>query len=227
MLELRNITKRYRESAVFEGIDLKINNGSIVELLGENGIGKSTLLNIIGGMTRFEGDIWLNGISIRKNYKRYMENVSLVGNTPFLYEYLTPAETIDMVLSFLNLKSLDPSLEKLIEEIGLYKYKHMLTRELSLGTRQKLSLILALLPSPDLILLDEPFVNLDVESREAVLRYLKKYISENNAILIYATHSTEAYLKGFPDKKIRLKREELDGKVVLECDCDEIEIKDI
>ncbi|MDR9794916.1 ABC transporter ATP-binding protein [Aeribacillus pallidus] len=218
MLELINIKKRYGESAyIFDGINLKIDNMSIVELLGENGIGKSTLLNIIGGMTTFDGDIKLNNISLKDDFQKYIKEVSLIGNTPFLYDYLTPAETIDMILSFLNGERLDPSLEDLIEKIGLYKYKNTLTRELSLGTKQKLSLILALLSSPNLILLDEPFVNFDIRSRKVILDYLKNYVMQNKAILIYATHSTDADLTDFSNQKIILKRNEQLNTVVLEC----------
>ena len=217
MLELINIKKRYGESAcIFDGIDLKINKMSIVELLGRNGIGKSTLLNIIGGMTKFDGEIMLNKISLKDNFKNYIKEVSLIGNTPFLYDYLTPSETIDMILSFLNRKRLDSTLENLIEEIGLYKYKNTYTRELSLGTRQKLSLILALLSTPNLILLDEPFVNLDIKSRKVILDFLKNYIIQNKAILIYATHSMDMDLDNFSNKKIILKKDEELDKVVLE-----------
>lgn len=219
MLELMNIRKKYGNSTyILDGINMKVNNKRIVELKGENGIGKSTLLNIIGGMTKFEGDVRLNEMSLQTNFKRYMEHVSLIGNTPFLYEYLTPYETIDMILSFLNKQTLDPSLENLIEDIRLDEYKDTLTRELSLGTRQKLSLILALLPEPDLILLDEPFVNLDVISREMILNYLENYVEQNHAILIYATHSTDSYLSDFPHRRMILRRDEEVDKVVLESD---------
>ncbi|WP_044894918.1 ATP-binding cassette domain-containing protein [Bacillus alveayuensis] len=219
MLELINIKKRYGESAyIFDGINLKVDKMSIVELLGENGIGKTTLLNIISGMTKFEGEIKLNNISLKENFKKYMKGVSLIGNTPFLYDYLTPSETIDMILSFLNKKSFDASLDYLIEEIGLNKYKNTLTRELSLGTRQKLAFILAFLSSPTLILLDEPFVNFDIRSRKVILDYLKNYVIENNAILIYATHSTDTDLADFPNKKIILKTDEHLNKVVLVSD---------
>lgn len=219
MLELLDVKKKYGDSAyIFDGINLKVDHMSIVELKGENGIGKSTLLNIIAGMTKFEGDVKLNEVSIVDHFKKYMEDVSLIGNTPFLYEYLTPYETIDLILSFLNKETLDPSLEKLIEKIRLDEYKDTLTRELSLGTRQKLSLILALLPSPNLILLDEPFVNLDVLSRDVVLDFLENYVTENNAILIYATHSTDTYLAGFPNRKLMLEKNEQHNKVVLVSD---------
>ncbi|MFV5171140.1 ATP-binding cassette domain-containing protein [Bacillus cereus] len=219
MLELINVKKKYGESAyIFDGINLKVDNKNIVELLGKNGIGKSTLLNVIAGMTNFDGEIMLNQYSLKDNFKKYINGVSLIGNTPFLYEYLTPAETIDMVLSFLNRKNLDPSLEHLTKEIGLDKYKNTYTRELSLGTRQKLSLILALIPSPNLILLDEPFVNFDIRSRKVTLDYLKNYVIQNKAILIYATHSTDVDLTGFSNKKVILKRDEKLDKIVLESD---------
>ncbi len=123
-----------------------------------------------------------------------------------------------MVLSFLNRERLDSSLEHLIQEIGLDKYQNTYTRELSLGTRQKLSLILALLTSPNLILLDEPFVNFDIRSRKVTLDYLKDYIIQHKAILIYATHSTDTDVANFSDKKIILKRDEQLDKVVLESD---------
>ncbi|EJR50934.1 hypothetical protein IIO_06367 [Bacillus cereus VD115] len=219
MLELINIKKKYGESTyIFDGIDLKVDNMSIVELVGKNGIGKSTLLNIIGGMTKFDGELILNKLSVKANFKEYIAGVSLIGNTPFLYDYLTPSETIDMVLSFLNRGRLDSSLENLIQEIGLDKYRNTYTRELSLGTRQKLSLILALLSSPNLILLDEPFVNFDIRSRKVTLDYLKDYIIQHKAILIYATHSTDTDVANFSDEKIILKRDEQLDKVVLESD---------
>lgn len=219
MLELINIKKKYGESTyIFDGINLKVDNMSIVELVGKNGIGKSTLLNIIGGMTKFDGELILNKFSVKENFKEYIAGVSLIGNTPFLYDYLTPSETIDMVLSFLNRERLDSSLEHLIQEIGLDKYQNTYTRELSLGTRQKLSLILSLLSSPNLILLDEPFVNFDIRSRKVTLDYLKDYIIQHKAILIYATHSTDTDVANFSDKKIILKRDEQLDKVVLESD---------
>ncbi|MCC6081951.1 ABC transporter ATP-binding protein [Bacillus thuringiensis] len=219
MLELINIKKKYGESTyIFDGVNLKVDNMSIVELVGKNGIGKSTLLNIIGGMTKFDGELILNKFSVKENFKEYIAGVSLIGNTPFLYDYLTPSETIDMVLSFLNRERLDSSLEHLIQEIGLDKYQNTYTRELSLGTRQKLSLILALLTSPNLILLDEPFVNFDIRSRKVTLDYLKDYIIQHKAILIYATHSTDTDVANFSDKKIILKRDEQLDKVVLESD---------
>jgi len=219
MLELINIKKKYGESSViFDEIYLKVDNTSIVELIGKNGIGKSTLLNIIGGVTNFDGEILLNKFSLKNNFKKYIKGVSLIGNTPFLYDYLTPSETIEMILSFINIKRLDPSLNDFIEEIGLYKYKNTYTRELSLGTKQKLSLVLALLTSPNLILLDEPFVNFDIKSRKTTLDYLKNYVIQNKAILIYATHSTDTDLVGFSNKRIILKKDEQLNKVVLVSD---------
>ncbi|MES9785126.1 ATP-binding cassette domain-containing protein, partial [Bacillus thuringiensis] len=197
---------------------LKVDEMKILELVGKNGIGKSTLLNIIGGMTKFDGEVILKKSSLKNDFKEYIANVSLIGNTPFLYEYLTPSETIDMVLSFINRTRLDSSLEHLIQEIGLDKYQNTYTRELSLGTRQKLSLILALLASPSLILLDEPFVNFDIRSRKVTLDYLKDYIIQNRSILIYATHSTDVDLANFSDGKIILKRDERLNKLILESD---------
>lgn len=216
MLELINISKKYNDSNyVLEGINFKSINNNIIELKGANGIGKSTLLNIIGGMTNFEGDVTLNGTSLKNNYKKYMKSVSLINNTFFLYEYLTPYEMIDMVLFFLDKQSLSQSLKKFSEEIRLDEYRDVLIRELSLGTKQKLALILTLIPEPNLLLLDEPFVNLDIKSRKVVLNYLKKYIEENNAILIYTTHSTDEYLSDFPNEKIILVKDERLNKVVL------------
>ena len=70
MLELINIKKYGESTYIFDGINLKVDNMSIVELVGKNGIGKSTLLNIIGGMTKFDGELILNKFSVKENFKR-------------------------------------------------------------------------------------------------------------------------------------------------------------
>ncbi|MEV3223989.1 ATP-binding cassette domain-containing protein [Paenibacillus larvae] len=166
MLTICGLKKSYTGLKIFEEIDLEIPKKSIVTLTGKNGIGKTTLLNILGGISEFEGDVLLNEISLKYHFKDYLKLTWLISNDPFLYDYLTVSEMIDFIalLSNNNTCLTTAYKDNMIEYLELTRYKSVFIKNLSLGTKQKLSFIIGFLNNPKLVLIDEPFVNFDKTS---------------------------------------------------------------
>lgn len=180
--------------------NISIQPGEMIQLMGVNGVGKTTFLSILAGLSHFEGEIILDGFSIQKDYQRYLSKISYVGNKLFLYDFLTGEEMIQLVQEMASISStIDENLLFFISDSGLSNYLHLYTKEMSLGTKQKLSIVLALLIYPKLFLMDEPFVNLDEISKK-VLNQLLKSRCTTGMITIYATHSKEEDLINLANK---------------------------
>lgn len=193
MLNICNLQKSYSDLKVFEGLNLEIPKKSIVALTGKNGIGKTTLLNILGGITEFVGDVLLDNLSLKHDFDDYLKRTFLISNDPFLYDYLTVSEMIDFIST---LAKKDSSLSetyknKMIQYLELSPYKSVFIKNLSLGTKQKLSFIIGFLNNPDLILIDEPFVNFDRSSMHKILDFIHEYVVQTEAIVIFSTHSED------------------------------------
>ncbi|WP_181917304.1 ABC transporter ATP-binding protein [Virgibacillus dokdonensis] len=206
MLSIQNLNKEYPDKTVFHNYSVTIPKGVIISLNGINGIGKTTLLNILGGVTTFEGDISMNGFDLKKDFLAYMEITSLVPNSPFLYEYLTVSEMIDMVntMSKTNNKLI---IQELFAKLKLSGFESVLIKNLSLGTRQKVAFIIAFIHYPKLILIDEPFVNFDRASLKNLLSFLQDYVKKNEAIIIFSTHTIDPDIQGIITHKLEIMNE--------------------
>ncbi|KRD87912.1 hypothetical protein ASE51_26375 [Bacillus sp. Root147] len=193
MLKIHEMTKEYPDTKIFDKIDLEIPSKSIVTITGKNGIGKTTLLNILGGISKFEGDILFKGISLKNDYENYIKLTTLIPNVPFLYEYLTVSEMIDLVASLTGSTEtiVDEFKNRMLIDLELTEFQSMLIKNLSLGTKQKVAFITAFLNSPKLILIDEPFVNFDKHSMSKILSFIEEYVSRTEAIVVFSTHSEE------------------------------------
>ncbi|MFZ7120767.1 MAG: ATP-binding cassette domain-containing protein [Eubacteriaceae bacterium] len=207
MYTFKKIHKCYDDLTVFENIEISIENKSIVALTGKNGIGKTTLLNIMGGIIKFDGDIDYCDISLKKDYSKYMKKVSLITNENFLYEYLNLIEIIELIFSLdknINKNKSNIMIEELIEVLDINQYKNTITKNLSLGTRQKISIIINLINFPKIILFDEPFVNLDHKSVESLISFFGNYIEKNAGIIIFSTHSDDLRLSKFSTHTMKI-----------------------
>ncbi|MDM5214853.1 ATP-binding cassette domain-containing protein [Peribacillus sp. NJ4] len=193
MLHLCEISKEYSSRKVFDHISLKVPSSSIVTVTGKNGIGKTTLLNIIGGISKFQGDVLLEEISLKNNYKEFIKLTTLIPNDPFLYDYLTVIEMIDLVISLCDAdeKKAKEFANNMLLELELLDFKPVLIKNLSLGTKQKVAFITAFINTPKLVLIDEPFVNFDRSSMGKVLKFIKEFVTETGAVVIFSTHSEE------------------------------------
>lgn len=223
ILELKNINKTYRGKTedlhILKDLNLKVQEGEFISILGKSGSGKSTLLGIIGLLDNFDsGEIYINNNKIDKfesNKLDRLKNKDL--GFVFQFHYLLPEFTAlenviipCLIENFSNKKIIEEKAKKLLKKIGLgERYNHK-PSQLSGGEKQRVAIARALINDPKIILADEPTGNLDEETSEEIHRLLQKINEENNQTIIVVTHSKE--LANITNKQYFVKH----GKLVLE-----------
>jgi ABC-2 type transport system ATP-binding protein len=193
MLELRNITKRYSGIPAVSDVSFIAHSGEVTGYLGPNGSGKSTTLKMITGLIEpTEGEILFRGEPIQCDRIAYRQRLGYVPEEPQLYPHLTGAEYLEMVgqLRGLAARPLAQKIDGFMRLLGLYGDRHVPISSYSKGMRQKVLLAAALLHNPDLILLDEPFSGLDVNSA-LVLRDLIQQLAQRGKVVLFSSHELE------------------------------------
>ena len=181
MLILKNYKKEYNGNLVLAAGNMAI-PGGLIWIKGANGSGKSTLLKSIAGIIPFEGDIMLDGISLRKNPVALRRKVTFADAEPFFPEILTAREIIEFVASVRE--ETDEKTRDLIKKFGVNQYYKQACGGYSTGMLKKVALIIALLGDPELILLDEPFAFIDSEAEELLTGVLKSLKMEGKSLMI-------------------------------------------
>lgn len=174
-------------------INLEINNGDIYGILGPNGSGKSTLLRIMAGISQYDsGSVNIEGEEAKKDPIKIRKIVGYVPETPYLYESLTPIEYFEFIGSIRNIKNdiLNRRSMDLLKAFGMEEYSDQFIGSLSFGTKQKVSIIAALLHNPKILILDESMNGLDPQSAK-IFRDLLKSLSNDGTIIIFSTHILE------------------------------------
>ncbi|MCR5753765.1 MAG: ATP-binding cassette domain-containing protein [Acetatifactor sp.] len=197
MIELRNVTYKYEDHPVFQGISFRVEKGQKVGIVGESGCGKSTLLKLIAGLyTPASGEIIVAGKSaaaeITKKVTVVMQSpmllpMSIRENITMGHDY--PEEWIDMVIDAANIRSWIDTLDK-----GLDTYLGDRADELSGGQAQRIAIARAICKNAEILLLDEPTSALDGENAACVLEALNRYAADKT--VIHVTHRPE-HLSGY------------------------------
>ncbi|MDI3497626.1 ABC transporter ATP-binding protein [Archaeoglobus sp.] len=188
MIEVKGVSKSFGNKAVLSEVSFVAEN-EILGLLGPNGSGKSTLMKIIAGVIPpDEGDVIVNGVSVAENPLKVKELVGFVPETPVLYESLTASELFSFVGAVRKIESslLKERVERLAEALEFTAINELVAN-LSLGNRQKVSIIAAMLHNPSVLILDEAFNGLDVASAK-VFRDLIFQFREEGREVILSTH---------------------------------------
>lgn len=170
----------------------------IVCLLGNNGAGKTTIINCILRMIKADsGTILLNGRDIRKyTNAEYFSNVNaLLESSVNIYDYLTGGQNIDYFAGLMNMDKKDSQIDKYIQLFGLEEAIDKPAGEYSRGMQQKLALVIALMSSPQLLLLDEPTLGLDIKSKLSVINALNEIIKTEKMSVILTTHQMDVVQK--------------------------------
>jgi ABC-2 type transport system ATP-binding protein len=193
MLELRCVTKFYSGIPVVENVSFIAQAGEVTGYLGPNGSGKSTTLKMITGLIEpSEGEILFRGESIKRDRIGYKQRLGYVPEEPHLYPHLTGAEYLEMVgqLRGLPERRTAEKIDGFLRLLSLYEDRYVPISAYSKGMRQKILLAAALLHNPDLILLDEPFSGLDVNSA-LVLRNLIRDLAARGKVVLFSSHELE------------------------------------
>ncbi len=197
MLTLSQLRKHFGTTPVFDGVDLQLNRGEFVALLGESGVGKSTLLNCIAGLEEADaGQVLIDGDALapmnddqRAAVRR--EKLGFVFQAFHVLPHLTVAENVSLPLRLLH--RYDPArVLAVLDAVGLQGLQLRLPAQLSGGQLQRVAIARAVVHAPGLILADEPTGNLDPDTASRVLGVLRQQVEQAGAACLLVTHSAAA-----------------------------------
>jgi len=194
IVEAKSISKDYGEVKALSNLDLNVVPGEIYGLLGPNGAGKSTLIKIIAGLVApTSGSIRVMGQDPSKDPLGVKSRIGYVSENSTLYDSLTPRDFFEFISS---IRKTDPKLaseriKALAPVFGLDQFYDSPIATLSMGTKQKISLIAALLHEPPLLLLDEPLNGLDARSSRIVKDIISLHAKKTGGAVLFSTHIME------------------------------------
>ena len=186
MIQVENITKKYGSFTAVNDISFEIEEGEIVGFLGPNGAGKSTTMNMVTGFIEpTSGKIIIDGYNISKKPKKAKRQIGYMPEGVPLYTDLTVKEFVTYMAELKGVpkKERKEKVEKALEDTGLIDVKNKLTRNLSRGYKQRVSMAGALVSNPKVIILDEPTVGLDPKQVTEIRALIKNLGKEHTVIL--------------------------------------------
>ena len=190
MLRINNLTKKYGEKVAVDNLTLHIQPGEIYGFIGHNGAGKTTTIKCCCGLLSFEeGEILINGHSIKTDPMTCKKELAYIPDDPILFEYLTGNEYLNFVADVFEMSE-----EERRRQIERFSNMMQLTTQLadvissySHGMKQKLAIIAAMIHNPKLVILDEPFVGLDPVAAFQFKELMREMCSEGTAFF-FSTH---------------------------------------
>jgi len=218
MLRFENFSKTYpsRKRAV-DHLNLEVKRGEIMGFIGHNGAGKTTAIRCAVGVLAFEeGDILIDGVSIRKEPVACKQKLAYIPDNPDLYDHLTGLQYVDFIADIfgVSLERRRAQVERYARAFELAEDMGQLISSYSHGMKQKLAIIAALAHDPELLVLDEPFVGLDPKAAH-VLKEIMRALCEKGTAIFFSTHVLEVAEK-LCDRIAIIKN----GKLLI---CDETE----
>ena len=214
-IQIKNVKKYYKLGSniikALDGIDLTIDKGEFIALLGTSGSGKSTLLNILAGLERPSfGDVLYKNISLNslseEDITRFRNlNIGFVFQSYNLMPYLTAIENVALPLIFKGegKKEREEKAYQILKDMGLSKRVYNKPSELSGGQQQRVSIARAFVGNPNIIFADEPTGNLDTKTSFEIMELIKSIVRKNNQTLIMVTHDEE--MTEFADRTLFMR----------------------
>jgi len=192
-ITLTGVSKSFGKTKAVDNLNLTVQSGEIRGLLGPNGSGKSTTMKIILGLLKPDaGNVNVCGVDVGSKPVEARSHIGYVPETPFLYEYLTAAEYLDLVGVAYGLDRTDRAKKagELLQALQLDRQVNEVMSGFSQGMRQKIALISALMHKPDILILDEPLNGLDPRSARIVKELLHR-LAEEGVSILFSTHVLE------------------------------------
>jgi ABC-2 type transport system ATP-binding protein len=204
MLEFKSLSKKFGDKSVIESINLKLDFG-IYWLQGPNGSGKTTLLKMIAGLLPFEGNILIDGISQKSSPKVYRQQVSCADAEPLYPGFITGKDLVNLYREVRKVSQI--GIDPLID---LFQVRQFLSTNLgsySSGMIKKLSLLLAFIGEPRLILLDEPLITLELDSIPRIYELIMDYHLHKNTGFLISSHQELKEKVFIVDKKLLISEQ--------------------
>ena len=193
MLRIENLTKTFGSKKAVDNLSLHIERGQIYGFIGHNGAGKTTTLKSIAGIMEFDqGDIYIDGKSIKEDPLACKAIMAYIPDNPDLYEYLTGIKYLNFIADVYGVGA-NQRQEKIRKYADLFEITADLAQPIaaySHGMKQKLAIISAWLHDPKLIIMDEPFVGLDPKAAHILKGMMRELCDEGGAIF-FSTHVLE------------------------------------
>lgn len=209
MVEVRNLSMSYGKKEVLKDVSFQIDNGKTIGLLGSNGAGKSTTMNILTGYLKpQQGDVIMNGVNMSNNPKQAKKMIGYLPEIPPLYKDMKVREYLIFVAQLKGLVARDEEVDNVLQLMNLEEIQYDFIKKLSKGMQQRVGFAQAMLGKPEILILDEPLVGLDpIEAKRT--RELIKSLKGNHSVII-SSHVLKE-IEELCDFVLILK----DGKVVL------------
>ena len=193
MLKIENYTKNYGEKAAVKNLSLHIKAGEIYGFIGHNGAGKTTTLKAIAGILQFEeGEILVDGVSVKADPLSCKKKIAYIPDNPDLYEFMTGIQYLNFVADIFGVSAQDRK-ERIRKYADLFELTPELAQSIgsySHGMKQKLAIIAAWIHAPRLIVMDEPFVGLDPRAAH-LLKGMMRELCDAGGAIFFSTHVLE------------------------------------
>jgi len=194
MLQIMDLSKKYKNIQAVSGVNMYLEKGEIVGLLGPNGAGKSTTISMLSSLiTPSSGDVRLHNESIGKQPGKIRHVLGVVPQEIALYTDLTAEENLQFFGKIYGLQgaTLKQRTNEVLEQIGLTDRRKNLVKTFSGGMKRRLNIGVALLHTPEIIIMDEPTVGIDPQSRNYILETVKRLNREQGMTVLYTSHYME------------------------------------
>ncbi len=192
-VRLRGVEKRYPRVHALRGIDLDIEQGEFFALLGPNGAGKTTLISLLAGLSRASsGSVEIMGFDVTRQYREARNAIGVVPQELVYDPFFTVRETLRLQSGYFGLRRNDDWIEELLDNLGLSDKADVYTRLLSGGMKRRVLVAQALVHKPPVIVLDEPTAGVDVELRQSLWAFIRRFNREGHTIVLTTHYLEEA-----------------------------------
>ncbi len=194
IIEVKQLTKQFKSKIAVHKVDFKIFKGEIFGLIGQNGAGKSTLLKMIGGLIHpSSGEIHLFDREVKDNHA-YFERMGLLIENAGLFPSYSAYENLDLIAISYGLKDRGKRINKLLKLVGLEPSNKTKVKNYSMGMKQRLGIAVALMGSPDVLVLDEPINGLDPQGISQIRKLILE-LNKTGMTIIISSHILEELSK--------------------------------
>jgi heme ABC exporter ATP-binding subunit CcmA len=188
MIELMEVSRKFNSIYVLKDLDLLVQNGECLAVLGSNGTGKTTLLRIVSSLIRHQkGTVRIAGFELPGESELARKKIGVVFHEPMVYEELTPFENLKYYSQLYGKRKSDASLTAALEQVGLGAFVSKKVTTFSRGMKQRLAIVRAIIHDPEILLLDEPYTALD-ESGCILLNEIVKQFTAKGGCVVITSH---------------------------------------